>query len=164
MARSDILIEIPGLKGESGDQTYKDSIEIMSFSLSAQNDTTFDRGEGGGKGKVSLGHLALTKWNDCASAPIFNKCCSGEHFPKAVLHVRKQTGDDAKGLEYMTITLEKCAISSYSTGSHNGSDHTENFTVAFQKIKMDTKKQSGEGKGSSGPTASYDHYTGEAKT
>jgi len=165
MARSDILLEIqgPDIKGESGDQKYKESIEIMAFSISGQNATSFERAEGGGRGKVSLGHLNLTKWHDKASTPLFNKMCSGEHFSKAVLHCRKQTGAEGKGLEYMTVTMEKCAISSFSSGSHNGADHTENFTIAFQKIKIDTKTQSGEGKEGAGPTASYDHYTGEAK-
>ncbi|HKD26531.1 MAG TPA: type VI secretion system tube protein Hcp [Xanthobacteraceae bacterium] len=162
MAKNDILLEIKEIEGESGDQTYKNAMEIMSFSLSAQNDTTFDRGQGGGKGKVSLGHLNITKWHDKASAPLFNKCCAGDHFAKAVLHVRKQTGEKGKGLEYLKITLEKCAISSYSTGSHSGSDHTENCTIAFQKIKMETKMQDGDGKEKSGPEATYDHYTGEA--
>jgi len=166
MARSDILLEIqgPDIKGESGDQKYKESIEIMAFSISGQNATSFERAEGGGRGKVSLGHLNLTKWHDKSSAPIFNKVCSGEHFQKATLHCRKQTGEGGKGLEYLTIKMEKCAISSYSSGSHNGADHTENFTIAFQKITIDTKKQTGEGKAESGPTASYDHFTGEAKT
>ena len=165
MARSDILLEIqgPDIKGESGDQKYKESIEIMAFSISGQNATSFERAEGGGRGKVSLGHLNWTKWHDKASTPLFNKMCSGEHFSKAVLHCRKQTGAEGKGLEYMTVTMEKCAISSFSSGSHNGADHTENFTIAFQKIKIDTKTQSGEGKEGAGPTASYDHYTGEAK-
>lgn len=162
MARADFLLEIKEVKGESEDQQYNGCIEILSYSFSGQNDTAFDYGSGGGKGKVHLAPFSITKRQDKASPKFFQALCSGEHWPKMVFHMRKQTGDGGKGLEYCTLTFEYCAVSTYSTSGHDGGDVMETVSFGFHKVTMDTKTQSPEGKTQSGPTGSYDLRTGKA--
>ena len=107
---------------------------------------SFHTGGGGGAGKVNVQDLSFTKWVDKGSTDLMLACCKGTHIPKAVLVVRK-AGD--KPLEYMTITMEKCMVTSVSTGGSGGEDRlTENVTLNFTKVGVkyiEQKPEGGEG-------------------
>jgi type VI secretion system secreted protein Hcp len=81
-------------------------------------------------------------------------CCNGAHIPKAVLVVRKAGKDP---LEYLTITLEKCMVTSVSTGGSGGEDRlTENVTLNFAKVKIDYKQQGEKGDQKGGADFKWD--------
>ncbi len=138
---TDYLLVIDGIKGESEDKQYKDSIELQHFSWSVSNGGSFQHGGGGGAGKASFTDLGCQARASKASPNLMQKCASGDHIPKAVLHVRKQ-GDGQK--EYYTVTLEDLLVSHYSCtpDDHGGSD---NFTLNYAKIKFEYKPQDSKG-------------------
>ena len=130
----DMFLKLDGVKGESGDSKMKEEIDVLAWSWGASQSGTMHVGGGGGAGKVNMQDLSLTKYVDKASPVLFQKVCSGKHFPKAELIVRK-AGD--KPVDYVIITMEEVIISSLSTGGSGGEDRiTENVSLNFAKVKF----------------------------
>jgi type VI secretion system secreted protein Hcp len=139
----DIFLEIDGIKGESGDDKHKGTVEVLAWSWGLSNSGTFHSGAGGGAGKASMQDLSVTKYVDLASADLAYSCASGKHIAKAKLYVRK-AGE--KPLEYLTYQLENILISSISTGGSGGEDRfTESVTFNFAKVKMEYWTQTEKG-------------------
>lgn len=140
---TDFLLEIDGIKGESSDKAFKGLIEIESFSWGCSNAGAHASGSGGGAGKVSYQDIHFTTHVNKASPLLMLSCATGKHHAKAVLHVRKQGGDQQ---EYYTITLTDCLVSSYQSGGHTGSGvPTDQFALNFAKIEFEYKPQKADG-------------------
>jgi type VI secretion system secreted protein Hcp len=140
---ADIHLEIDDIKGESQDKKFKDMIEIHSFSWGATNIGANASGGGGGSGKASIQDMSISANASTASPKIFLKCCTGDHIKNAVLHIRKQGGEQQ---EYYTITLEDLLVSSYqSQAANNSGVPIESFTLNFAKITFEYKPQDEKG-------------------
>ncbi len=140
LAASDYLLEIEGIKGESRDDVYPESIELESFSWGVTNTPSLSGG--GGAGKVSFQDLHFTTNLSKASPQLMLACATGKHIPKAVLHVRKAGGDP---VEYYTVTFTDILISSVqtrapgATGGATGAPNpvpTESLSLNFTKIEF----------------------------
>jgi len=135
----DMFIKIGDVKGESVDAKHKGDIDVLSWSFGMSNSGNAHSGGGSGAGKVNVQDLSFTKWVDLSSTELALRCCTGKHYDKATLVVRK-AGD--KPLEYLTITLEEVMISSVSSGGSGGEDRlTENVSLNFANIKIEYKEQ-----------------------
>jgi len=155
MAAVDYLLEIDGIKGESSDSKFKDAIEVQSFGWGVTNTGSHASGGGGGSGKASFADLSFTSSVNKASPLLMLACATGQHIKKAVLHIRKQGGDQQ---EYITITLEDLLVSSYQSGDAPGGDVVvvDSFSLNFAKIKYEYKPQKPDGSLDSAVTAGYD--------
>lgn len=150
----DMFFKIDGIKGESPDKKHPNEIDVLAWSWGMSQSGTFHGGSGGGAGKASVQDVSFTKYVDVASGPLMLHCCNGAHIPKAVLVVRKAGKDP---LEYLTLTLEKCMVTSVSTGGSGGEDRlTENVTLNFAKVKVDYKQQSDKGDQKGGADFKWD--------
>jgi len=139
----DFFLEIDGIKGESGDSKLKETIEVESFSWGCTNAGSHAGGSGGGAGKVSYQDVHFTTHVNKASPLLMLACATGQHIKKAVLHVRKQGGDQQ---EYYTVKMEDLLVSSYQSGGHTGSGvPTDQFALNFTKIEFDYKPQKADG-------------------
>ena len=139
----DMFLKIDGIKGEAQDHKHKDEIDVHAWKWGANNAATTHTGTGGGSGKVHVHNISLSKWVDLATPSLMLACCSGKHFPKAVLTVRK-AGE--KPLEYMVITMTDLLISVWSTGATDGQDRqAEHIDLNFAKFKLDYKTQNPDG-------------------
>lgn len=138
------------IKGESKDsvQGKAGDIDILAWSWGMSQSGSFHIGGGGGAGKVNIQDISFTKWIDKATPAIMLHCCGGTHIDKMVLLVRKAGEKQEK---YIEITLEKCIITSVSTGGSGGEDRlTENVTVNFAKVHFEYFLQDDKGKTASG--------------
>jgi len=70
-------------------------------------------------GKVSYSDLSVMISLEKASVELLSRVSTGKVIKKAVLYGRK-AGDD-KRLDYLTITLEECMVSSWQTSASDGS-------------------------------------------
>ena len=141
----DMFIKIDDIKGESADAAHKDEIEVLSWSWGMSQSGTAQSGAGGGAGKVNVQDLSFTKYVDKSSPNLMKLCCSGKHFQKATLVVRKAGG---KPLEYIKVELSDGLISSVSTGGSGGEDRlTENVTLNFASFKYEYTPQKADGSG-----------------
>jgi type VI secretion system secreted protein Hcp len=143
---SDYLLEIDGIKGEAQDSKHKDTIEVESFSFGATHSGSFAHGMGGSTGKVSFHDITFTTKTNKASPNLMVAVATGKHLGKAVLRVRKATGDGGQQ-EYYTITLTDVLVSSYQTGGHAGENSipVDQFSLNFAKIKFAYKPQNAKG-------------------
>lgn len=150
----DIFLDIPPLKGEAQDKTHKEKMDILAWSWGMSNSASGHMGGGAGSGKVNVHDISVTKYIDKASTDLMKYCCSGKHFDKATLIIRK-AGD--KPLEYLTITMNQIFVTSISTGGSGGEDRlTENVTLNFSKVKVEYKQQDEKGGMGASPSMTWD--------
>jgi type VI secretion system secreted protein Hcp len=139
----DMFMKIGDIKGESADKDHSGEIDVLAWSWGASQSGSMHVGGGGGAGKVAVQDLSLTKWVDKASANLLLHCCNGKHIKECKLVVRK-AGE--KPVEYMTIVMNSCLISSVSTGGSGGEDRlTENVTINFGTVKFSYQPQGADG-------------------
>jgi len=152
---TDYLLEIDGIKGESGDGKIKDAIAVESFGWGVANRGTHGAGGGGGAGKASFSDLSFTTGVGIASPLLMLACATGQHIKKATLHVRKAGGEQEV---YYMVSLTDVLVSSYQTGDAPGGDAAvvDSFSLNFAKIKFEYKPQKAEGGLGSAITAGYD--------
>lgn len=141
----DMFLILDGLEGESHDKTYKDKVDVLSWSWSLNQTGNTHLGGGSGAGKVHVDDITVTKYVDNASPTLMTWCCNGKHIPKGKLICRK-AGENP--LEYITIELENILISNVGTGGSHGEERlTEHVRLNFGKFKFIYKKQDDKGGG-----------------
>jgi type VI secretion system secreted protein Hcp len=139
----DMFLKLGDIKGESEDSSHQGEIEVLAWSWGMTQSGTMHSGAGGGAGRVNVQDLSVTKYVDKSSPNIMLKCCTGKHYPDALLTVRK-AGDTP--IEYIKITMTDVLITSVSTGGSGGEDQvTENVTLNFAKFKHEYTIQSADG-------------------
>jgi len=139
----DMFLKLGDIKGESMDHAHKDEIEILAWSWGMTQSGSMHVGMGGGSGKVSVQDCSVTKWVDKSSPNIMQRCCSGKHYDKATLTVRK-AGDNP--VEYVKLTMFDVLITSISSGGSGGEDRvTENISMNFSKFKHEYPPQNADG-------------------
>lgn len=149
----DMFIKIGDYKGESRDGTHKEEIDVLAWSWGASNSGSAHQGGGMGAGKVNVQDLSFTKYIDKSSPDLLLACCNGKHIAESVLVVRR-AGEQP--LEYVTITMTDCLVTSLSTGGSGGEDRlTENVTLNFAKVKVDYKEQTATGGVGATPTMNW---------
>ena len=111
MAQVDAFLEIAEIKGESTDSKHQNTVEIDSYNWGCtQMSTTGSATAGPGAGKVRPLDLHFRSKPSVATPLFYSFCGSGKPINKAVLYVRKAGGNQ---IDYITITLEKCLITSH---------------------------------------------------
>ncbi len=153
----DMFLEIEGeISGETQDKTFKDKggIDVLAWAWGISQSGSFHVGGGGGAGKANFQDISVTKWIDKSSPILMLYCANGDHFPKAVLTVRKA---GKTPLEYIKITMEKVLVTSVSTGGSGGEDKlTENITLNFAKAGVLYTEQTAEGGEGAKPEFKWD--------
>lgn len=141
----DMYLKIDTIDGETTDSVMKaeKAIDILAWSWGVSNSGTTHMGGGGGSGKANFQDISCTKYIDSGSHALLLACATGEHFPKAVLTVRKAGKTQQK---YVTITMEEVMVTAVSTGGSGGEDRlTENLTLNFAKVKFEYFEQNEKG-------------------
>ena len=130
-------LKIDTIDGESTDEKHKGWIEVFSFShgIAQTGAGAISGGVGRSAGKVDHQDMHITKRMDKSSPYLSKSCCTGKHFPKAVIEICKNTG---KKEIFQKYTLEHVLITSIQTGGGQGSEHpVESFTLQYGKIKWE---------------------------
>ena len=141
----DAFLKITGVDGDSKRKGFEKQIEILSFSLGASNPSTMGVSGGGGGGKVSISSFNLMKKSDITSPVLFQNCCEGGHFDKAIVTLNKAGGKVA--VDFLKYEFEKVFIDSIQwSGSSGGDDSpTESLSLAFEKVEIVYSSQNDDG-------------------
>jgi len=79
---------------------------------------------------------------------LFQKCATGEHFPKGKLVVRKAGGSQ---MEYFVVNMETVFVTSVTFSSAAGDENAnEHVSFAFGKVGVDYTAQGADGKPAGG--------------
>lgn len=140
----DIFLEIKGVEGEH--ESKANAIEVLALSWGMTQTGNFHSGGGGGAGKVNVQDLTVTKYIDKASTKMMQCCAQGDHFPEAVLTIRKAGGKSP--IDYLKITLKKVIVNSISLGGTPSDDRfTETVGLHFAEVAVDYQMQGADGSG-----------------
>jgi len=140
---ADMFLKIEGVTGEAVDHKHGGEIDVLAWSWGMSQSGSMHVGGGGGAGKVAVQDLSFTKYVDRSSPNLLNTCCTGKHYPKATVTVRK-AGD--KPVEYLIITMTDVIVTSISTGGSGGEDRlTENVSLNFAKVEVKYTPQTKDG-------------------
>jgi type VI secretion system secreted protein Hcp len=140
----DQFLVIDDVKGESTDNKYPESIDVLAWSWGMSQSGSFHHGSGGGAGKASFQDISITKYIDASSPNLMLYCANGKHYGQAQMIIRK-AGEGAQ--EYLKIKLIDVLVTSVSTGGSGGEDRlTENVTLNFAKVEYEYRKQKKDGK------------------
>jgi type VI secretion system secreted protein Hcp len=143
-----LKIEGPDVKGESTAHGFVGQIEIYSFSWGASNPVTVGSGSTGlAAGKVSISSFNVMKKTETSSAPLFQACCSGKHFDKATVTMRKAGGEAGQQI-FLTYVFEDVMVESVQWSGSSGGDDTptESLSLAFGKVTIEYFAQDDKGK------------------
>lgn len=149
----DMFLKLDGIKGESTDSKFKDSIDIESFTFGVHQTGTSAGGGGSGAGKAHFDDIQISKKADLASPNLMLACATGQHIKEAKIIVRKAGGQQE---DFYTITLNDLLVSSMQNTGHGTEAPTEMMTMNYSKIKFDYKPQKADGTLGGVSTAGYD--------
>jgi type VI secretion system secreted protein Hcp len=140
---TDMFIKIDDFKGECTDAKHKDEIEVLSWSWGMTQSGTSHAGPGSGAGKVQVQDITFVKQVDKATPNLIKLCCSGKHFSKARLTIRKAGGT---AVEYVKLELSDGLVSGISYTNKQGDEQlTENVTLNFASFKLEYTPQTATG-------------------
>jgi len=151
----DAFMKIEGVAGESVVKGMEGQIDLISWKWGASQQGTMHTASGGGSGKVDVQDLTFAHYVDKASPTLIQFCCSGKHFSKATLTMRK-AGDNP--LNYVVILLENVLISNVSMrGSQGEARLSEEVKLNFSKFSYTYQPQDATGSKSGGAiTTTFD--------
>lgn len=160
MAKSDYLLKIDGIDGESSQDGHAKWIELQSWSWGESNSGSSGTGSGAGSGKVAMQDFHFTCEYGIHSPHVMFHCADGKHIPKAELHIRKAGG---KQEVFVTWKFENVLISSYQTGGHSGAAPlpTDQISFNFTKIEQEYKPQKSDGTLDAARKGNFDVKTGK---
>lgn len=154
----DTYLDITGVVGECTASGFEKHIEIYSFSWGASNPTSVGPGRDGlSAGRVSVSSFNVMKKTEKSSAALFAACCTGQHFDKATVSMRKATGVGGQDI-FLTYTFTDVMVESVQWSGSSGGDDTptESLSLAFAKVEIEYKTQDDKGKLAVAGQASWD--------
>jgi type VI secretion system secreted protein Hcp len=143
MAVIDCFLKLEGIEGESKDHKHGGEIDIDVYRWQEFQHGSESEGGGGGAGKVNVHDLSLIMRTSKASPLLMLACCTGQHFPKATLTLRK-AGKEQQ--EYAIWTLTDVLVSRYEiSGQVRGDIPRDEVQLNFAKIEYAYKEQKADG-------------------
>src|SRR5512135_2671253 len=151
------FLKIDGADGESTDDKHKSWMEILSFSLGADQplSSTVSSSGGASAGRVDLKRFTITKLLDKGSPKLFEKCCTGEHVKEVKVELCRAGGDK---MTYMKYTMNDVMIASYSPSGKAFEEAlpTEEISFDYAKIQLEYTVQGRDGKPAGNTSAGWD--------
>ena len=117
----DAFLQIDGVPGECTDSKHKDWIELTSFEHGMEQPASATASNSGGASaeRVNIGPFKITHLLDKASPKLYEACCTGKVFPKAVIQLHRAGGEK---MMYAEITLKQLVISKVLYSGAAGAD------------------------------------------
>ena len=150
----DIFAKIGDIKGESLDGTFKDQIEIFSWSWGVSQTGSASYGTGAGQGKAAFSDFSFVHNLDKASPNLMKACATGKHYPEATITARK-AGEGQK--EYLIFKFSEVFVTNVSPAASNAGDAVqEQVSMQFSKVELEYKPQKPDGSLDAGVFFKYD--------
>ncbi|PHM73439.1 Hcp family type VI secretion system effector [Xenorhabdus kozodoii] len=156
----DAFINFTDVKGESGDNEFKDWTAVRSFSLEMANSiNAHAQNTGLGAGIVTVSGLSLDLLFDKSSITLRQYLVKGTHIKEVKLNVRRQGGTQQP---WYTLALTNALVAKSSL-TYGSEGFYASIHLAFQKHKESYFSQE-YGSGAKGAEVSYewDAYANKA--
>lgn len=120
------------------------AVELASFSFEiTQAETTGSGTTGASAGRAKFGEMTIEKDVDQSTAPLFNACAGGAHFPTLLVVARKSGGSHLKFLQYMFSQVFVTGISWSGAGGEENPKETVKFRYGAMGIQYIQQKPDG---------------------
>jgi type VI secretion system secreted protein Hcp len=151
----DAYLKLDGVEGEATRKGYEKQVFLESFSWGATQSTT-RVGSGAGAGKVTVSDFNITKKTDKSSAKLFQACCTGKHFPKAVLSILKAGGENP--IDYLKYEFKELFVTSIQWSGASGGDDVpmESCSFSFGSVVVTYTEQKADGSKGGAQVAGWD--------
>jgi type VI protein secretion system component Hcp len=148
-----IWFEDPGVgprpEGETKDSVYvsKKAFEIKDFSFGVENPTTIGSATGGaGAGKIKFNEFQIKKLTDKASPAFFKNCCTGSHYKRVFIAMRKAGGDaTTTGKTFLTFKFGVVFTTKIDWTGPGDEGPEESITFVFGTLGIMYSAQTQEG-------------------
>lgn len=131
-----ILLDMPGIKGESQLKGFVDKIECLSFSHGVAMQMTSDvSNKERTSGKPSIQDVNLSKYMDSSSPTLNQACCEGRKIGDCKITVGRNAAGEV--LPLAVYTLKDVLVSSISVSAGGGDKPTETLSLNFTAIQWD---------------------------
>jgi type VI secretion system secreted protein Hcp len=155
-----IHLEIKGIEGDGKTAGFEGHIDCDSCDWAGANTADANSADGLTSATSSVEQMSLTAKCGLQTINVFTAALISKHIPKAILHFTKTVGGN-KVLEWMTITMENCVISSSGMSFSAEDMGSETFTLAFEKFKAEYFIYDITGKKKNGSVLTYNVQTRE---
>ncbi len=118
----DYFLLISGIAGESTDAQHPNWIDILSTSVGIQSIAQ----------QTTFADFSFVSKVSAASPALLLGAASGQHFPSAVLGVRRGAGNP----DYLKYTLTDVVVTRDVLSGSGGSIPTENFALSYSMIEI----------------------------
>jgi len=131
-----VFLTVDGMNGPNGSPC---AFEIKNFSFSVENPTTIGSATGGaGAGKIKFNDFTIKRTVDSASPLFFQKCATGEHYPKVTLTMRKAGGDPSSaGTPFLTYTFGTVFTTKIDWSGPGDEGPEESITFVYGDLAVD---------------------------
>jgi type VI secretion system secreted protein Hcp len=120
------------------------AVELASFSFEiTQADTGGSGTTGSSAGRAKFGEMTIEKDVDQATAPLFNACAAGAHFPTLLVVSRKSGGSHLKHLQYMFSQVFVTGINWSGAGGEENPKETVKFRFGAMGVQYIQQKPDG---------------------
>jgi type VI secretion system secreted protein Hcp len=131
------------LQGESTDAEHRNWIDLRSIEISPPQ---VGATGGAGSGKAKFGEFKIIKVVDKASAALRLGFDAGLHYPRAIIHMRKQSAAGGPVYFYRVILSDVYVSADLAGGAGGGSGGpTESVTLNFAKMSVEYTPQKPDG-------------------
>ena len=132
------------IKGESTDTQHPGEIEVIGWSwgMACEGDWYQNKSSRDG-GRTTIHELRVTKRVDSASTGLMGALRRNDPIKKAVLSVRKASGES--GLDYLVVTIERGRVTNHRIVGAGGPELNEEVSFAFQKVNVEYRPQASTG-------------------
>ncbi len=157
----DAFLKLDGVEGEATRRGYEKQIALLSFSWGAHNPTSAV-GSGAGAGRVQITNFSAAKYTDKSSAKLFQACCAGKHFPKAVVTLLKAGGSNP--VDYLKYEFTELFVQDINWSGSSGGDDVpmESLAFSFSSVSVTYTEQKADGSKGSAIVAGWDLKGGKA--
>ena len=108
----DAFLKVEGVDGESNYSKHPKWIEICRQPFVQPPSSTVSSAGGAGAGRVTMQDFSIVKHIDSATPKLAEACCTGKHFPSAIIEICRAGGDKLNYMEYkMTEVMVSRAAS-----------------------------------------------------
>lgn len=152
------------IKGEAKDQDHKDWIELASVSWNHSRTIAAGvKSSQRSRGETFFNDIMIANTMHKGSMKVQQYAATGKVMKKVEIHFCRSGADGAKGLEtYLTIKLDDCLVTSYSTGIAGEDVPIESLSLNFTKVEMEYKEADSKGVMKTASAFTFDKETQSA--
>jgi type VI secretion system secreted protein Hcp len=137
----DYYLKLDQVQGEAADSSFKDQIQILSWSWGASQVSSVAGTGGSGAGKADLSDFSIMTNFDKSTPKLFNAIVTGQHIKTGVMSAVKS---GAKGKPYLKVDFKELFVTSLQI---SGSSEIPTVSVSFSynEIKIEYSAQNEDG-------------------